>query len=65
MKKHINDEYHNKHLSLPRPGLKRQEFISYEIVNGCLRKETLTRTFFDDGIRYSDSSTTITIAKCL
>lgn len=65
MKKHINDEHHNKHLSQPRPGLKRQEFNSYEIVDGCLRKETIVRTFFDDGIRYTDSSTTVTIAKCL
>jgi hypothetical protein len=65
MKKHINDEYHNKHLSLPRPGLKRQEFYSYYVEGEYLRKETITRTFFDDGIRYSDSSTIITIAKCL
>ncbi len=65
MKKHINDEHHNKHLSQPRLGLKRQEFHSYEIIDGYLRKETIVRAFFDDELRYTDSSTTVTITKCL
>tara|TARA_R110000822_G_scaffold28530_4_gene84788 strand:- start:667 stop:864 length:198 start_codon:yes stop_codon:yes gene_type:complete len=61
MKKHINDEYNNTHMSQPRLGLKRQEFSSYEIKDGCLRKETITRVFFDDGVRYSDSTSSIVI----
>ena len=64
MKKHINDEDHNKHLSQPKTWIKETRVHSYEIIDGYLRKETIVRACFDDGIRYTDSSTTVTIAKC-
>lgn len=63
MKKHINDEYHNQHLDSPRPGLKRQEFHSYYVEDGFLRKETIVRAYFDDAVRYTDSATVVTVAK--
>lgn len=57
MKKHINDDYHNQHLNKPRPGLLRQEFVSYELKDGILYKETVTRTFYNGD--YNDSSSSI------
>ena len=60
MKKHINDADNNKHLDQPRKGLKRQEFISFEVTDGYLRKETITRVFFNNG-EYMDSVSTETV----
>ena len=60
MKKHIYDAENNKHLDQHRDGLKRQEFHSFEVKNGRLRKETITRVFFDNG-EYVDSTSTETI----
>jgi len=60
MKKHINDAQNNLHLDQPREGLKRQEFHSFEIKDGSLRKETIVRTFFNNG-EYIDSNSSETI----
>lgn len=61
MKKHINDDYHNQHLNKARPGLLRQEFVSYEVKDGTLYKETITRTFLNGD--YTDSSSSIPLTK--
>jgi hypothetical protein len=60
MKKHINDAENNLHLDQPRTGLKRQEFHSYYIEGGHLRKETIVRVYFNNG-EYMDSNSTETI----
>ena len=60
MKKHINDGENNKHLDQYRDGLKRQEFHSFYIKDGSLRKETITRVYFSNG-EYVDSNSTETI----
>lgn len=60
MKKHINDAENNKHLDQHRDGLKRQEFHSFEIKDGSLRKETIVRTYFSNG-EYIDSNSSETI----
>ena len=60
MKKHIHDTENNKHLDQYRPGLKRQEFCSYEIKGKWLHKETIVRTYFKSG-DYVDSVSSETI----
>ena len=60
MKKHVNDAETNTHLDQWRPGLKRQEFISYQVEDNVLRKRTTVRTYMDSG-RYTDSLTSETI----
>tara|TARA_R110000796_G_scaffold183534_1_gene300133 strand:- start:284 stop:478 length:195 start_codon:yes stop_codon:yes gene_type:complete len=60
MKKHINDAENNRHLEQYRLGLKRQEFTSFEVKGNYLRKETITRIFFDSG-EYTDTISTETI----
>ena len=60
MKKHINDAENNRHLEQHRDGLKRQEFHSFEVKGGMLRKETIIRTFLSNG-EYIDSNSSETI----
>ena len=38
-------------------GVIKQEFVTYRIVDGMLRKETTTRQFSKDGTDWHDSST--------
>lgn len=44
----------NHKFDAPRPGLKTCRHISYEIKNGKMCKETITRTYFLNG-EYNDS----------
>jgi hypothetical protein len=60
MKKHINDAENNRHLEQPRPGLKRQEFVSFEVKGDYLRKETITRIYYNNS-EYTDTTSTETI----
>jgi len=60
MKKHIYDEEHNTHLDQWRQGLLRQEFHSYEQIDGHLRKHTVVRTYYSNG-EYSDRTSIETI----
>jgi len=53
--KHMNDLTHNQHLSQNKPGLKREEHITYRELDGKLRKETITRVYFSSG-GYMDNS---------
>jgi len=60
MKKHVHDVLHNTHLDQHRDGLVRQEFVSFEWKGEYLRKETITRVYYNSG-QYTDTSTSETI----
>ena len=57
MKRHMNDEQHNRHLEQPRTGLLRQEFTSFEHQDNKIVKRTITRTYLGTD-RYTDSQVT-------
>ena len=47
----------------PRPGLIRQELVTYEMIKGKLIRTTVVRNFFDDD--YTDSMTTTPIQESI
>ena len=50
---------YDKIFDQPRPGLIRQELVTYTELNGRINRTTVTRTFFSDD--YNDSTTSCPI----
>lgn len=46
------------YLEQPRDGLLRQQRVTYEVVDGVLRRHTTTRIYMKGNNRYQDSHTT-------
>ena len=61
MKKHMSTWEWDHKLDQPRPGLKQQKLVTYQVrEDGSLVKETVTRRFYGDD--YQDSLTTEVIS---